>query len=233
MDRKEITEIKENLIQSTDIFNLLANLYFICATEFTTIYNLIQNEDDYKKKFDEYLNIYKYEMSDISLDIFDSDLSLIKDLLRKREVSNAKDFLICLWALLRAIDLIVSNEAIYLKTFKPIICRTSNYFGSKEFILLFKPKNLIFDTIKSKIPGGKIKIGFNIGQRIEDHLQKLILYEESLSRKIEIQTIDPLVNELLLEQSENLAIAVVPISCNFNYAFKPFNSSQGVPYVFD
>jgi predicted amidohydrolase len=233
MNKKEITEIKENLIQSTDIFNLLANLYFICATEFTTIYNLIQNEDDYKERFGKYFHNFKHEMLDISLDFFDSNLLSMKHLLRKMNVSNAEDFLISLWAFLRAIDLIASDEANYLKTFKTIRCRTSNYFGSKEFILLFKPKNLIFDTIKSKIPEGKIKIGFNIGQRIEDHLQKLIIYEENLSRKIEIQTIDPLVNELLLEQGENLAFAVAPISYDFNYAFKPFNSSQGVPYVFD
>jgi hypothetical protein len=233
MNRKEISGIKKNLLQSADIFNLLANLYFICATEFTTIYNLLQNEDDYKEKFVENLHSYKQEMLDTAPDIFDADFLKTMRLLKKLNTLNVNDFLIHLWAFLRAIDLIASDEAIYLRTFRTIKCRTSNYFGLKEFLLLFKPKNLIFDTIKSNIPEGKIKIGFNIGQRIEDHLQKLILYEENLSRKIEIQTIDPLVNELLIEQGENLAFAVAPISYNFNYSFKPFDSFQGLPYVFD
>jgi hypothetical protein len=165
MNRKEISGIKKNLLQSADIFNLLANLYFICATEFTTIYNLLQNEDDYKEKFVENLHSYKQEMLDTAPDIFDADFLKTMRLLKKLNTLNVNDFLIHLWAFLRAIDLIASDEAIYLRTFRTIKCRTSNYFGLKEFLLLFKPKNLIFDTIKSNIPEGKIKIGFNIGQR--------------------------------------------------------------------
>ena len=233
IDLSNITEIKENLIKSEDIFNLLANLYYVCSTEFTSIYNLMRNNDNYRKKFLYFFHNYNQEFLEICDDIFVADFRKITDILSKVRTSGKNIFLLNIWAYLRSIDLITYSDSIYLNTMKDIRCKVSDCFGIKEFLLLFKPKNLIFNTIKNKFPEGKLKIGFDIGQRIEDHLQNLIFYEELLSRKIDIKSIDPLVNQLLLEKSENLSFAVAPISFDFGYSFKSFKSLHGVPYVFD
>ncbi len=231
MDIEKVPGIKENLLRSENIFNLIANLYYLCATEFVTIYNLLQ-DDQHKSKFLNYFHNYKQELLEKCDDLLGSDYEEIIGVLRRLDDFKGEEFLIGLWAYLKSIDFIFSGDRVYLDTITPVRCRTSDYFGAREFLLFFKPNNLIFETIKDKSPEGKLKIGFNIGQRIEDHLQKLILYEENLSRKIEFRKIDPLVNELLLEKSEKLAFAIAPIFYDFDYSFKSFNSSRGVPYVF-
>lgn len=233
METKNISGVKGNLVESQDIYNLLANLYFLCAREFTTIYNLIRNRDDYRKKFISSLHDYKQELIEKCDDIFTIEFKRVIRILERMKDTEANSFILNLWALLRAFDFAAHGDSIYLFPMNKIRCRVSNCFGTKEFILLFKPKNLIFQTIKDSCPEGKLKIGFDIGQRIEDHFQKLIFYEEHLSRKIDIRPIDPLVNQLLLEKNDNLCFAVAPVSYDFKYTFKAFKSSQGLPYIFD
>jgi hypothetical protein len=54
-----------------------------------------------------------------------------------------------------------------------------------------------------------------------------------LSRSIEIKKIDPIVDQLLLTRGKNLAFAVAPIYCDFEYSFKTFNLPDGAAYVFE
>ncbi|UCH93893.1 MAG: hypothetical protein JSV88_27000, partial [Candidatus Aminicenantes bacterium] len=216
----------------------LANLYFLCASEFVNINNLLQ-EDDSKLMFQHCLIKYKCELLDVvDGDIFTTDIPKITGILENVIDSEVNQFLVNVWSYLKAIDRMVSDDTIYLNRMRPIWCKTSKKFDSKEFRLLFKTKNLIFGAIKdravkNKLSRGKIKTGFDIGQRIADHLEKMIFYSEDLTRKIAIKSIDNTVDELLLAQGKNLAFAVAPIYYDFEYSFRRYKSFQGVPYVFE
>jgi predicted amidohydrolase len=231
MDRKKISEIKQNLIKSEDIYTLIANLYCLCATEFTTIHALIQ-KDNYRGSFLNYFHTYKQRLMQIGHDIFTADFLKIIAILKTVNSSRQQGFLVSIWAYLRAIDIMVSDDAIYLNTRISEKCNASDFFGGKKYLLLFKPKNLIFETIKKRPPEKKIKSGFDVGLRIDDQLQKLILYQEHHTWKIDIKRIDSYVDELLLAQGTNLAFAVAPIYYDFEYSFKRFKSYEGVPYIF-
>ncbi|MGE5342014.1 MAG: nitrilase-related carbon-nitrogen hydrolase [Candidatus Omnitrophota bacterium] len=232
MSMNNANEIMEGLVKSKNIYNLLANLYFLCSKEFITIYNFLQ-EDSNRRKFHSYLQNFKKELEPLSQDIFTTDFQKVIKILKRVKGASGKDCLIIAWSFLRAIDLTISNDRAFLKKMEAIWCDVSEPFGIKRYRFLFKPKNLILNMIKNKLPDHKLKSGIHIGQRIEDRLQNIIMYEELPGRKIRFGTIDKEVNELLNEQGKNLAFAVAPISCNYDYSFKRFDSSEGVPYVFD
>jgi hypothetical protein len=225
-------EIKENIINSTDIFNLLANLYMLCSTRFAVIYAFVKNNQEYGAEFRDYLLRYKLELLEIGDSIFSADVLSIVSVIKDLKEYDEAEFLVGIWAYFRAIDLFVSDEKVFLNTLTPRRCKASAYFGEKEFLLLFKPRNLIFDSIKENAPGDEIKTGFDIGQRIEDHLHNLIFYEEHLGRKIKIEKMDSIVDELLSNQGKNLAFAVAPLHLDYRYSFKAFGHEDGVPYVF-
>jgi len=231
MDYNNTAEVKENLIKSKDILNLLANLYCYCSKKFRDIDNLYESEK--RGKFYEYSLRYKVELSEIGLDVFSADFQQIKDALRRIDISDPEEFGVNIWALLRAFDEMLSDDTIYLKLIRSRDIQSSRYFGHKRFLLLSRPKNFIFEAINKRFPDDRIKTGPDIGQRLEDHLKNLIFYKEHENRKIEIRPIDLLVDQLLLKQGEKLAIAVAPITCNFRYSFKGFRHGNEVSYVFE
>jgi len=237
MSVMEWSETKKNLIASKSIYNLLANLYTLCANRFTLIHNLIKNNGKYCKEFREKQRQYKIELLQLlgkAGDIFMADFSQILHTIEVMPGIDEENFLIALWAYFSAIDLSMADEKIYLNTYSPILCRASGYFGSKEYRLLFKPRNLIFTAIKDECsPEDQIKINKDIGQRIEDWLQNLVFYEADLSRNIDIKKIDPVVDHMLKDQGKNLAFAVAPIYCDYEYSFKTFNMPDGTAYVFE
>jgi len=231
MNYNNPAEVKENLIKSKDILNLLANLYCYCSKKFRDIDNL--HESEKRGKFYEYSLRYKMELSEIGPDMFSANFEEIKNVLNDIDISVPKEFQIRIWVLLRAFDEMLSDDTIYLKLIRSKHIQSSRYFGHKRFLLLSRPKNFIFETINKRFPDNRIKTGPDIGQRLEDHLKNLIFYKEHENRKIEIRPIDLLVDQLLLKQGENLAIAVAPITCNFEYSFKGFRHGNEVPYVFE
>lgn len=231
MDRNNIAEIRKNLIESKDIYNLIANLYVYCGTEFIEILNLLQ--DNHEKMFLNYYEQYKKELMRIEDDIFNpGDFKKILGTLKKMDEFERNKFLISIWAYFKSIDWIAAGEKINLNTTD---CQSSDYFDSNKYLLLFKPRNLIFNTIQDNWFEYKIKTGIDIGQRIGDYLENLILYNKNLSpgRDIVMKEIDPKVDQLLLEQDINLAFAVAPIHYDFEYSFKRFKHNEGVPYVFE
>ncbi len=225
---------KESLIQSKDIYTFLADLYFICSIEFTRIYNIIQ-KDLKKERFLHCLHSFKNDLLEKinKEDIFTTNFQKIMDVLKKVKGSTQDEHLIILWAFLKAIDLTFADDTVYLNKMRAIWCRTSKAFEPKIYRLLLKPRNLIFDTIKNKLGRGKLKTGIDIGKRIEDQMQKIILYEELPGRQIEFKSNDPSFDGLLRTQGTNLAFAVAPIYYGYDYSFKRFKSFQGVPFVID
>jgi hypothetical protein len=153
MEVRGCNELKTNLINSTDIFNLLANLYVLCAGRFTLIYNLTRNDGSYSVKFREDQRRYKIDLLQIlekADDIFSADFSRIIHTIEMIREDDEKEFLVAIWAYFSAIDLSLSDDRIYLNTYTSIPCRASKYFGAKEYRLLFKPRNLIFTAIKDE-----------------------------------------------------------------------------------
>jgi len=245
--QEDVNAVKEGLLQSKNIFNLLANLYFICASQFTKLDNLIEAKIE-KEKFLHYHHTFKQELSEIisqnifttdfrleilKQDIFTTDFQKVIGVLKRVNGSSKHEYLIIAWAFLKSIDWAVSDNTIYLDNMKTVRSSTSAPFEAKTYRLLFKPNNLILDTIKNKLPGSQLKTGIDIGQRIEDQLQKIIMFEELPSRRIEFKSADKKVNDLLTGQGQNLAFAVAPICYDYDYTFKPFQSDEGVSYVFD
>lgn len=237
MSVMEWSETKKNLTMSEDIYNLLANLYSLCANRFTLIHNLIKNNGKYCAEFRDKQRKYKIDLLQLlgkAGDIFTADFSQILYTIETMPGTDEENFLIAIWAYFSAIDLSMANEKIYLNTYSPILCRASGYFGTKEYRLLFKPRNLIFTAIKDECSSeDQIKINKDIGERIKDWLQNLIFYEVPLSRNIDIKKIDPVVDHMLLDQGKNLAFAVAPVYCDYKYSFKTFNMPDGAAYVFE
>jgi len=224
----DVNAVKEGLLQSKDIFNLLANLYSFCSDKFIPIYNLLQDELG-QQKFRDCFHTFKQELLEtMSLDIFITNFQKVLGVLKKNKESTENDYLISLWAFLKAIDWAVSDDTVYLNKMRAIKCKTSEPFEQKKYRLLLKPRNLIFNTIENEMVMGKIKTGIDIGQRIEDQLQKISLYEELSGRKIKFKLADLIVNELLLNQGTNLAFAVSPICYDYKYSFKRFED-EGFP----
>jgi predicted amidohydrolase len=231
MDRENITEIKKNLIESKDIYELIANLHVYCSDEFTDILNLLQ--DNHEEMFLNYFDQYKKELAGIRDGIFNpGDFPKIIGVLEKVNDSEKNEFLISIWAYLKSIDWMVPDEKINLNTMN---CQSSDYFDSNKYLLLFKPRNLIFKTIENNWFEDKIKDGIDIGHRIGDYLENLILYNKNLlpGREIVIKEIDSKVDQLLLEQDTELAFAVAPIHYDYEYSFKGFKHHEGVPYIFE
>lgn len=237
MEVKGCCELKKDLINSKDIFNLLANLYIVCSGRFTSIHNLTSNYGSCRSKFRDYQRRYMVELRQIlgkTDDFFSADFPQIIHAIETMTDTGEEDFLIAIWAYFSAIDLALAGDRIYLNTFNSILCKASDCFGAKEYRLIFKPKNLIFSTIKDKLSQeDQVKTGIDIGQRIEDRLQNLIFFDSPLARKIEIKKIEPVINQLLLDQGTNLAFAVAPVYCNYQYSFKQFDMlDEGVPFIF-
>jgi hypothetical protein len=230
----ECCETKKNLITSKDIYNLLANLYSLCASRFPLIHSLTRNDESYRAKFREYLHRYKIDLLQLlgkTGDIFTTDFSQILHTIETMPETDEENFLIAIWAYFSAIDLSLSDEKIYLNTYSSIPCQASECFWGKKYRLLFKPRNLIFTAIKDECSiKDQIRINKDIGQRIEDRLQNLVFYEAHSSRNIDIARIDPVVDHMLLDQGKNLAFAVAPIYCDYEYSF---NMPEGTGYVFE
>ncbi|MGD2091811.1 MAG: nitrilase-related carbon-nitrogen hydrolase [Candidatus Aminicenantes bacterium] len=229
-----ITEMKQTLSSSEDIFNLLGNLYYICSEKFTHINNLIFSRQ--KGEYLKHYMIFKESLWKNGGDIFHADFKKLKELLKGVLQDDGDIFLIKVWSFLKAIDWAVGDDAIHLRSIDDLYCKNSFASGPKRYRLLFKPRNLIFDSIKDDSPDGVLKINIDIGQRIDDRLGKLIFYEEHSSRKIKIQQIDPVVDGLLAAQGKDLAFAVAPICCDFHYLFDPFRKQDEpheVYYIFN
>ncbi len=209
---------------------MIANLYVFCSSVFKETFNLIQH--NHEEIFLVYYEQYKRELRSVSDDIFDpDDFSKIIGILEKVNDSKRDEFLISIWAYLKSIDWMVPDEKIFFNTKN---CQSSDYFDSHKYLLLFKPRNLIFETIKEKFFEDKIKNGSDIGQRIGDHLQNLILYD-NLSPYIEIKAINRNIDQLLLDKGTDLAFRVAPIHYDFEYSFlkvKEEGDRDGVPYIF-
>lgn len=218
-----ITEMKQTLSSSEDIFNLLGNLYYICSDKFTHINNLILSHQ--KGEFNKHYPNFKDRLRENGGDIFHADFKKFKDILKDIKEDDLDIFLIKVWAFLKAIDWAVGDDSIHLRLIEDLYCKNSFADGPKRYRLLFQPRNLICDSINDDSPDEALKSNIDIGQRIENPLKKLIFYEEQPSRKIKIQRIDPVVDGLLAAQGKNLAFAVAPICCDFHYLFDSYRRS--------
>jgi predicted amidohydrolase len=226
---------KEQILRSTDILNLLGNLYVLCAREFTGIYNHIQNNREGCLDFFTIYQAFQEEIRQIceeqgTFDVFKLEIKGILDKLPEN-CNGAQSFPVTAWALLKALDISMGEAPHHLSAMDSVmICKASPALGNHRFRLLFKPENLIWEMLQEA--DIMIRTGDNIGIRIEDHLKKLIFYREDLTRRIKINRLNKKVDIPLAQRETELAIAISPICCSFDYSFESFRSNGTVPYVF-
>lgn len=233
MDFYNPASVNEEMLKSSNIFNLLANLFVFCETRFTDIFNLIRNRERFNQKFHKYRFKFFNKLVETP-DIFTAAFPGILDLYREVKTGDEKKFLVKTWAFLKALDAKAGGGAnFFISSLKDRIeCPSSPAFGGVNFLLLFKPKNFILKTIRGKKPGEALREPRQVGQRIHDFLDQFIFYREELGRKIEINRLNPEVDQLLALAGEDLAFAVSPIAYNYDYSFRTFPMTNGTPFIF-